>query len=450
MPCGSAPNGAGSPTVFVTVGRNGRECTKPLCATIADECSKMMVGVKRNVAPTNEQMSANAIQVATFFPHPKGGDGVIRDGKLVRLLMKAGVSAPDATDISEAVIVEGLWDINDDGTFSVINSQGTKITLGKMNVVTEDPIEGVGTTADPVALNIAKLIDLLKGKIGVAVDSPLEGDGTPTDHIQIDIPKLILALNNNVKVCTQDVILGDGVSGNCLRLDGNKLVALIDQTLGGDCWRTAGCSGTPTPTPTPTPSPTPTPTPSPTPTPTPTPTPSPTPTPTPTPSNLPKPGIAHPIINTPSNVMQPPPDSANWGYNGPSTGLFTPSSVFQLQGSHLTGGGVYTYPASVEAQLAFDPAIDVDGREAWDRRLKSLLTFVGATANVGKAALDGDPKYLSIFTPYGDSALGYIPIMVRPFTSGNVPFFEVVAGAEGGYGEGASNDYLAVTYVGEA
>ena len=277
MSCGSAPNGAGSPTFFVTVGRNGREYTKPLCATIADECSKMMVGVKRNVAPTPEQMSANAIQVGTFFPHPKGGDGVVRDGKLVRMLMKAGVSAPDATEIAEAVVIEGLWDVNDDGTFSIINAQGTKITLGKMNVVTEDPIEGVGTTADPVALNIAKLGDKLKGKLAVYADAPIDGDGSDTDPIHIDMPALILALGSKVKVCASDAIVGDGTSGNCLRLDGTKLVALIDQALGGDRWRTAGGSGTPTPTPSPTP--TPTPTPSPTPTPTPSPTPSPTPTP---------------------------------------------------------------------------------------------------------------------------------------------------------------------------
>ena len=280
--CSIPANAAGQPTFFVTVGRNGRECTKPLCATIADECSRMMVGVKRNVAPSNEQMSANAIQVGTFFPHPKGGDGVVRDGKLVRMLMKAGVSAPDATEIAEAVVIEGLWDVNDDGTFSIINAQGTKITLGKMNVVTEDPIEGVGTTADPVALNIAKLLDKLKGKIAVYADEPLDGDGSDTDPIHIDMPALILALDSKVKVCASDAIVGDGTSGNCLRLDGTKLVALIDQALGGDCWRTAGCSGTPTPTPSPTPTPTPTPTPSPTPSPTPTPTPSPTPTPTPT------------------------------------------------------------------------------------------------------------------------------------------------------------------------
>ena len=270
MPCGSAPNAAGSPTFFVTIGRNGRECTKPLCATIADECSGMMVGVKRNVAPSNDQMGATAIQVGTFFPHPKGGDGIVRDGKLVRMLMKAGVSAPDATDISEAVIIEGLWDVNDDGTFSVLNAQGAKVTLGKMNVVTEDPIEGVGTALDPVALNISKLLDKLKGSIGVHVDTPLDGDGSDTDPIHIDMPALILALDSKVKVCASDAIVGDGTSGNCLRLDGTKLVALIDQALGGDCWRTAGCSGTPTPTPSPTPTPTPTPTPSPTPTPTPT------------------------------------------------------------------------------------------------------------------------------------------------------------------------------------
>ena len=336
--CSIPANAAGQPTFFVTVGRNGRECTKPLCATIADECSKMMVGVKRNVAPSNEQMSANAIQVGTFFPHPKGGDGVVRDGKLVRMLMKAGVSAPDATEIAEAVVIEGLWDVNDDGTFSIINAQGTKITLGKMNVVTEDPIEGVGTTADPVALNIAKLVDKLKGKIAVYADAPIDGDGSDTDPIHIDMPALILALDSKVKVCASDAIVGDGTSGNCLRLDGTKLVALIDQALGGDCWRTAGCSGTPTPTPSPTPTPTPTPTPSPTPTPTPTPTPSPTPTPTPTPTPSPTPSPTP--TPTPSPTPTPTPTTVvqDWKYPGNGGDSFSnEDTVYLVPHSSVSG-----------------------------------------------------------------------------------------------------------------